>query len=220
MKILVVEDHPKIRENIITFLKLNNFVAEWAVHGEEALEKVGVWKYDVIVLDINMPVMNGKQFLQALKVSGKSIPVLALTSNSMLEDKLEMFELGVQDYMTKPFELKELLVRIQVLGSRKENIKEETIIIWDIEINVSKHKIYKKKKELEIWNKEYLIIELLALNKWYPQSKVTLLEKVWGEQEENLNLNSTTLEAHISVLRKKIWKSFIKTIKGVWYVID
>jgi DNA-binding response OmpR family regulator len=89
-----------------------------------------------------------------------------------------------------------------------------------VEIQVSKHKVCKAGKDLWLWNKEYLIIELLAINRWFPQSKVTLLEKVWWEQEENLNMNSTTLEAHISVLRKKVGKKFIKTIKWVGYVIE
>ena len=140
--------------------------------------------------------------------------------NSMLDDKLEMFELWVDDYMTKPFELKELLARINALAKRKVLLIEDKIVIWNIEINISKHKIYKDKKEIEFSNKEYLIIEFLVRNKWYPKSKVQILEAVWGELEENLELSSTTLEAHISTIRKKITKDFIKTIKWVGYIIE
>jgi len=220
MKILVIEDHPKLRENIIKFLKISWYVAEWAIHWEEAMEKINYNKYDILVLDINMPIMNWKEFMLELRKNWKNIPVIALTSNSMLEDKIEMFDLWVDDYMTKPFELKELEIRIKSISKRKDKVIEESIKIWDIEINISKHKVYYKSKEIDLGNKEYLIVEFLAINKWFPKSKIQLLEKVWWEQEENLDLSSTTLEAHISTIRKKISKDIIKTIKGVWYIIE
>lgn len=222
MKILVIEDHPKIRGNILMFLKKSWYVGEGAVHWREALEKIAVNNYDVLILDVNMPIMNGKEFLKELrkKEMWKNIPVLALTSNSMLENTLEMFELGVDDYMTKPFELRELEVRLQSLARRKNNRVEESITIDDVVINMAKHKVFFQNKEVIFWNKHFLILEFLAKNKNFPQSKLTILEKVWWEIEENLDLNSTTLEAHISVIRKKLWKNIIKTIKGVGYIIE
>lgn len=220
MKILVVEDNPKLRENISKFLKISGFTADTASNWLEALEKI-IWNtYDTIVLDINMPFLNWKDFTKKLRASWKNIPIIALTSNSLLDDKLEMFDLGVDDYMTKPFELKELFARINALVKRKGNIIEEKIIIWDFEINISKHKVYKNSKEIEFWNKEYLIIEFLAKNRGYPKNKTQILESVWWESEENLELSSTTLEAHISTIRKKLWKEFIKTIKWVGYIIE
>lgn len=220
MKILIVEDNPKLRENISKFLKISGFTVDTAPNWLEALDKV-VWNtYDTIVLDINMPFLNWKDFTKKLRASWKNIPIIALTSNSLLDDKLEMFDLWVDDYMTKPFELKELFVRINALVKRKWNIIEEKIIIWDFEINISKHKVYKNSKEIEFWNKEYLIIEFLAKNRWYPKNKTQLLLSVWWEAEENLELSSTTLESHISTIRKKLAKSFIKTIKWVGYIIE
>ncbi len=220
MKILVIEDHPKIRENIIKFLKISGYLPEWAFNGEEALEKIAFNKYDILVLDINMPIMDGREFMKKLRNNGSNIPVIALSSNSMLDDKLEMFELWVDDYLTKPFELKELEMRIKAIAKRKDKTIENYLEIGDIKIDFAKHKIYKNNIEIEISNKHYLIVEFLFRNKWFPKSKVAILEKVWGELEENLDLNSTTLEAHISVLRKKISKDFIKTIKWVGYIIE
>ncbi len=220
MKILVIEDHPKIRENIIKFFKISGYLAEWAFNWEEAFEKISFNKYDILILDINMPIMWGKEFMEKLRKSKNNIPVIALTSNSMLEDKLEMFELWVDDYLTKPFELKELEARVNTIFKRKDKKIEEIIKIWNINIDLSKHKIFDKWKEINFWNKHFLIIEFLARNKWTVKSKIKILEKVWWEAEENLDLNSTTLEAHISVIRKKIWKDFIKTVKWVWYIIE
>lgn len=220
MKILIIEDHPKIRENIVKYLKINWYLAEEAFNWEEALEKIRYTDYDCLVLDVNMPIMNGKEFMKNLRKNWNFSPVIALTSNSTLEDKVEMFEFWVDDYLTKPFELKELEMRIKSLLKRKENIIEEKIIIWNIEIDFTKHKVFYKKEEIELSNKQYMIVEFLSKSKWYPKSKIQILEQVWWEAEENLELSSTTLESHISTIRKKLWSEFIKTLKWVWYIIE
>ena len=224
MKILIIEDNPKLRENISKFLKISGFVSETSPNWKEALLKVNSNNYDLIVLDINMPFLNWKEFTKIIRLSWKNIPIIALTSNSMLDDKLEMFDLWVDDYMTKPFELKELLARINALLKRKNKILEDIIKINNIEIDLKKHKIYilssDTKQEIDLWNKEYLIVEFLSKNKSYPKNKTQILENVWGEVQDNLELSSTTLEAHISTIRKKLWKDFIKTIKWVWYIIE
>ena len=229
MKILIIEDNPNLRENLIFLLKKNNFVAEWVLHWKEALEKIRKNSYDAVVLDINLPVMNGKEFLKILRSSWNNIPVIALTSDSLLSDKLEVFELWVDDYVTKPFEIDELVMRLKAILKRTEKIIEDKIIIWDFEINFSKSKIFtshqpsslqEQKLEISFPHKQYLIIEYLAKNKWFPITKIKLMEYVWGEAEENLEFNSTTLESHIYAIRKKLGKGFIKTIKWVGYIIE
>ncbi|MDD4151479.1 MAG: response regulator transcription factor [Candidatus Gracilibacteria bacterium] len=220
MKILIVEDHPKIRENIKRFLKINGYLAEIAINGKEALEKIGYSDYDCIILDVNMPIMNGREFIKNLRINGNNSPVIALTSNSTLDDKIEMFDLGVDDYLVKPFELKELEMRIIALSKRKNKQINDKLFIKDIEIDFSKHKIFQQNNEIDFSNKEYLIIEFLARNKGYPKTKIQILENVWGESEENLELSSTTMESHISTIRKKLGSNFIKTIKGTGYIIE
>lgn len=221
MKILVVEDNKILRENLIFILKKNNFLAEWAFCWKEALEKVTNSPYDAIILDINMPIMNGKEFLKILRENWKNTAVIALTSNSMLEDKLELFDLWVDDYLTKPFETEELLVRLKsILKRGKNGILEEKKEIWDFCINFSTKKIFLRNEEVSLTLKQYLLIEFLVKNFWYPQTKLKIMEYVWWEVEENLEFDSTTLESHIYGIRKKFWKDFIKTIKWVWYVIE
>ncbi|EKE30086.1 MAG: two component transcriptional regulator, winged helix family protein [uncultured bacterium (gcode 4)] len=220
MKILIVEDNFRLRENLIKFFKISNIVAEEAVNGQEALQKTGQTEYDCIILDINMPVMDWKEFLKSLRAQKVDTPVLALTSNSMLDDKVELFNIWADDYLTKPFELEELLVRVKALFRRRSEIIEDKINVKDIEIDILHHKVYKDWKAISLTNKEYLIIEYLSINRWIPKNKTDLLEKVWWEQEETLDLSSVTLEAHISVVRKKLWKDLIKTIKWVGYVIE
>jgi len=220
MKILVVEDNRNLRENICFLLKKYNFLSESAENWKIALEKTLIWNYDAIVLDINMPIMNGKIFLSKLRELWKTIPVIALTSDSMLSDKLEMFDLWVDDYMTKPFEIEELVVRLKSIFKRKEKKIDSKTVIWNIEINYSSSKVFLNWKQIDFPHKQYLIIEYLAKNHGYPQNKVKIMEYVWWESEENLDFNSTTLESHIYAIRKKINKAFIKTVKWVWYIIE
>lgn len=220
MKILVVEDHPKIRQNIIKYLNLKWFRAEEAVHWEDAKQKIKSNDYDLIVLDINMPLLNWKEFTKFVRDSWNNIPIIALTSNSLLDDKLEMFSLWVDDYITKPFEFEELEARIKTVLKRKDKEIKNNLKVRDIELDIDKHKVYKNWVEIDLGNKEYMILEYLFLNQSYPKSKISILEHVWWEQEENLDLGSVTLEAHISFLRKKLWKDLIKTIKWVGYVIE
>jgi DNA-binding response OmpR family regulator len=143
-----------------------------------------------------------------------------LTSDSMLQDKLEMFELWVDDYLTKPFEIEELVARLKSLLKRWEQKIDDEKISWNLKINYSKNKIYFKNNEVNFPHKQYLILEFLMNNIWYPQNKVKIMEYVWWEAEENLDLNSTTLESHIYVIRKIIGKDIINTVKGIWYIIE
>lgn len=142
MKILIIEDHPKIRDNIITYLELKGYTVEGAIHGAEALEKLYM-NYDIIILDMNMPVMNGTEFIQKIREQKNYIPVMVLTSNSMMEDKLEMFSLGADDYLTKPFDLRELEARIIALSRRKEKTIENVIFFGEYELEVGKRVLRK-----------------------------------------------------------------------------
>lgn len=220
MKILIVEDHPKLRENIIKFFTMRGHLIEGAVHWEEGLEKLDKAKYDAVVLDINLPIMDGKEFLKELRKKDKYIPIIVLTSNSMLSDKLQVFDLGADDYLTKPFELLELEARVNALGRRKGKEIEDKIEVKDVFLDILKHKLFKSWKEIEVGNKEFLIIEFLMKHRWTPKSKAEIFEFAWGEREENLNFDSITLEVHVSYIRKKLGRDFIRTIKGVWYVVE
>lgn len=220
MRVLVIEDHPKIRAWIKMFLEKNLYSVWEAVHWEEWLKELENNVYDAIILDVNMPVMDGREFMKHLRLKDQYIPVIALTSNWMLDDKIEMFDLWADDYVTKPFELKELLARLEAILKRRWQKQENIIELGNIQVDTSKHKVFVKWKEVELARKPYLILEYLLLNRWYTKNKTDILEQVWWESEENLNLDSITLESHIYSLRKKLWKNIIKTVKGFWYVIE
>lgn len=138
----------------------------------------------------------------------------------MLRDKLEVFDLGVDDYMTKPFEIEELIARLHSIGRRRDQKLESSATIHGVQIDYTTHKIHDNGQEILFPRKQYMIIEFLSRRMGYPQNKIQIMEYVWGELEENLELDSTTLESHIYAIRKKLGKDFIKTLKGTGYIIE
>lgn len=219
MKLLIIEDHPKIRNNLIEFFSIKWYTAEWAIHGEDALSMLHA-HYDIIILDMNMPIMDGKTFISRIRKSGNQTPVIVLTSNSLLDDKITMFDLGADDYVVKPFEMQELEARVIALGRRRERLIEDIITFGPYTIDIGKKIVRKWQEKMELSHKEYWIIEYLARYLGYPKSKMEILEAVWWMREAELAMDSVTLEAHISTIRKKLWKSIITTLKWTWYLIS
>ncbi len=203
MKILVVEDNLKIRENIIDFFKIQGHLAEGAENGYEALTMLHAM-YDIVILDINMPKMNGKEFLEKMRT---------------IENKAEIFELGVDDYLTKPFDMRELEMRVLALYRRKWTTIETEIRFADCILYPEKHSLIQNGENVILTSKEYLILEFLARHKGFPKTKLEILEAAWGLREAELNFNSITLEVHISGLRKKLGKNIIETVKWTGYLI-
>ncbi len=161
-------------------------------------------QYDIIILDMNMPEMNGSEFLAFLRENNFTVPVLVLTSNNLIEDKAEMFDLGADDYLTKPFDMRELEMRILALARRKEKIIETEIVFADCKLCLEKHIVLQNNEKVDLTSKEYAIIEFLARHKGFPKTKTDILEAVWGMREAELNIDSITLEVHISGIRKKM----------------
>lgn len=161
-------------------------------------------QYDIIVLDMNMPEMNGGEFLFQLRERGFSVPVLVLTSNNLIDDKAEMFALGADDYLIKPFDMRELEMRILSLGRRRERAIETEISFADYKICLEKRIVLKAGEKVDLTSKEYAILEFLARHKGFPKTKTDILEAVWGMRESELNADSITLEVHISSIRKKL----------------
>ena len=218
MKILIIEDHPHLRWNLIEYFSLKGHTAEGAIHWEEALTLLH-GHYDVIILDMNLPIMNGETFIKTIRSKGITTPVLVLTSNALIEDKITMFDLWADDYVSKPFDMREVEARVIALARRKEKVIDDAIRIWDYILEPGKKIIRKGKTDIHLTTKAYGIIEFLARNKWYPKTKMEILDAVWGMKEAELAMNSITLEAHISMIRNKLGKSIIETMKGFGYVV-
>lgn len=220
MRTLIIEDHPKIRANIRSYLRLEGIESDEAITGQEGLEQSRAHEYGAIILDINLPIMNGREFLEQLRRDGNMTPVIALTSDSLLSDKAEVFALGADDYMTKPFESAELVMRLKALFRRREKVIEETICIWHLTLDLRRRQALIDTKSIDLSAKEWWVLEFLARNRAIAKNKTEILDAVWGESESALNMDSITVEVHIASLRKKLGKSLIQTIRNVGYLIS
>jgi DNA-binding response OmpR family regulator len=218
MRILIVEDEPTLRKLEKNFLEKKGFVVDDVENGEEALSKIELNRYDCILLDLNIPQKDGIQVTKELRKAGNSSPIIMVTARSQIYDKLEGFDSGADDYITKPFDMKELVARINAIIKRSSINQEEILKISEMEIHPEKNIVKSKKKDIELSNKEMGVLQYLVRNKGKIISSEELLEHVW---DSNVDMFTDTVKTHIKTLRKKIdpEKKLIKTVRGKGYVI-
>jgi DNA-binding response OmpR family regulator len=221
MKILIIEDEKNLNKILQDNFKTNNFIVDYTEKGETGLSLAKTNKYDLIVLDYNLPDLNGKTICQRIRKEKIHTPIIMITARSQSEDKIEMLNLGVDDYITKPFLFAELLARVKAVTRRPEKIENSIISIEDIVIDLNKFKVTKNNKKINLTPKEFLILEYLIRNRGVAVSQEDIMENVW---DRNVNILSKTVKTHIMNLRKKInqdsQKDIIKTIKRKKYIID
>lgn len=217
MKILIVEDQNELRGLVRKFLEKNGYVVDEAQDGEEGLQMSLVNEYDCILLDLNLPKLEGMQIAKRLKKEKIGVPVVMLTARSQIYDKLEGFENGADDYITKPFDMKELLARIKVVLRRGKSVVKDSLYFASYEVFPSSNLIKREKEEIELSNKEMGILEYLVLNEGEIVPAEELLEHVWNS---DIDIFSQTVKTHIKTLRQKIdpKKKYIKTVRGKGYV--
>ncbi|MDR0840090.1 MAG: response regulator transcription factor [Christensenellaceae bacterium] len=222
MRILLVEDEKYIAEPIAQILKRNNYSVDLAFDGEYGLDCVLSNIYDVIILDIMLPKMDGLALLKEARQNAVETPVLLLTAKSQLEDKISGLDHGADDYLTKPFEAEELLARLRALTRRKPELRHDGVMSFgDVRFSPHLLTLACKGNEAKLTLKESQILELLCQQKNRVVSKDQIIEKVWGYDAEAEDGN---VETHISLLRKKIRKIksglSLVTIRGAGYVLE
>ncbi|WP_367356971.1 response regulator transcription factor [Mesotoga sp.] len=223
MKILIVEDERNLGRLLKESLEREGFVAELAIDGEEGLYLALNGPFDVIVLDILLPKLTGWQVLEKIRDSGSRIPVLMLTALDSIEDKVQGFDLGADDYLPKPFDIRELVVRIQSLLRRAQfgGAPSRVLKVGDLELDMSLKTASRGNEKIELRKKEYQILEYLMLNSGRVVPKSELEEHLWNEDDE---LWSDVIRSHIKNIRKKIdggrRKKLIKTVRGMGYEIS
>jgi len=222
MRILLVEDEKPLSNAIKEGLEESGFVVDTAYDGESALSKIEIEEsYDLIILDIMIPKLDGVSLLKKLRELGYKMPVLMLTAKSEVDTKVKTFGIGADDYLTKPFDFRELLARVHALLRRTKDIKTGVISIDDLEIDTEKMEVKRGGKVIELTKKEYQILLYLAMNKGRVVEKSELENHLW---DENSTPWSDTLRTHIKNIRRKVdsgyEKKLIKTIPGVGYEIE
>ncbi len=227
VKVLVIDDEMHIVELLKFNLEMSNYEVDYAYDGIDGYIKARELKPDLILLDWMLPNISGIDVLRKIR-SDKELantPVIMLTAKNMENDKVEGLEFGADDYMTKPFSVKELLARIGTVLRRcniKVKTKESTLFTGDLKVDLSKHEVYKGSEKIELTLKEFELLKLLLENKGKVLSRNYLLDKIWGYEYYG---ETRTVDVHIRYLRKKIESEndsdkYIQTIRGVGYKID
>jgi len=220
MRILIVEDDIKLATNIATLLKHDLYAVDVANNQMEAEDKLASPDYDVVIMDWKLPDGSGLEICKQMRRDKITIPVLMLTSNSQMEDKIEGLDAGADDYLTKPFDHQELLARIRALTRRNIGVSEPEICVNDLVINTNLKKVTRANIEIDLSPREYALLEYLATRVGIAVSRIDLLSHVW---DENANMFSNTVDVHIKYLRDKIDKNhkikLIRTIKGQGYAL-
>ncbi len=203
MRILYAEDEVAINEAVTAILFKNNYTVDSVYDGEQALSYLKVTDYDIIVLDIMMPKVDGLSVLKGIRSRGIKTPILMLSAKGELEDKIEGLDLGADDYLTKPFETEELLARLRAISRRASEIVSDDISISNITLNRSCFELSSKasKKKFVLSSKEYQILETLMTNPKKFFTKDMLMDKLWGY---DVDTDISVIWVHISNLRSKL----------------
>ena len=218
--ILVVEDEEDIVDLIQYHLKQSGFSVITALDGPSGLELARKKRPGLVILDLMLPGMDGKDVCRALKSNAltQSIPILMLTAKTEEVDRVIGFELGADDYVTKPFSPRELVLRVKAILRRREAPakREKTIQISDLLIDIDRHQVSLKKKPVQLTSTEFKLLVELVSNRGRVQTRERLLDKVWGYTYEGYG---RTVDTHIRRLREKLGSlgDFIETIRGVGY---
>ncbi|GAA0817266.1 response regulator transcription factor [Clostridium tertium] len=222
MKLLLVEDERELSEALFQILTNNKYSVDAVYDGEDGIDYALTGVYDVIVLDIMLPKLNGLSLLKQLRKSGISTPVIMLTAKSQIEDRVRGLDLGADDYLTKPFATEELLARLRSITRRKGNVVNDNILTYgDISLNLDTYDLDVNNENIRLTLKEFEIIKYFMERPKCVVSKDDLITKLWGFDSE---VEYNNIEVYISFIRKKLTylKSNVSivTIRGVGYRME
>ncbi|MDR1774018.1 MAG: response regulator transcription factor [Clostridioides sp.] len=221
MKILYVEDEIYMAKAVAQVLKKNNYSVDLAHDGESGLILATSDVYDIVILDIMLPKLDGISVLKEMRNKNITKPVILLTAKGEVEDKVRGLDSGADDYLAKPFQTEELMARLRALGRRKELVAtNDTLIYGDIELNYNSLDLFANGHNFHLTLKESQLLELLIINKGRAISTQTIIEKLWGwdsdAEDSHVQVQIAFLRKKLSIISKKVK---IKTIRGVGYMI-
>lgn len=216
MRILVIEDEPDLLRSLARALREEDYAVDTAADGEDAIYKAETWDYDAILLDVMLPKMDGWEVLKQLRRTRRT-PVLMLTARDAVRDRVRGLDTGADDYLTKPFDLDEMLARLRALIRRGAGKAKSDIEIGPVSIDSAARKVLLKGREVPLTAREYSLVEFMALHRGEVVTRTMLYEHLFDENESSL---SNLLDVHVSNVRKKLGQDFIVTRRGHGYCIE
>lgn len=223
MRILIVEDEPGLSEALQSAFKMENYIADAALDGEQGYLQAASGIYDAIVLDIMLPKMNGYEILRKLRDDKVRTPILMLSAKSEVEDKITGLDYGADDYLTKPFEIRELMARIRAIIRRPGKAELSVLTFEDMILDLKRLSIThsQTQKSVQLGGKEFQLLELFMRNQEQIITREQIIEKIWGY---DTNVEYNNVEVYISFTRRKMnfigTKTRIKAVRGVGYLLE
>ncbi|QQS33559.1 MAG: response regulator transcription factor [Acidobacteriota bacterium] len=221
MRVLLVEDDIRIAAFVAKGLRENSYAVDIASDGDEATYMASINSYDLFILDINLPKKDGFDVCRELRENGSKQPVLMLTARDAIDDRISGLDIGADDYLTKPFEFRELLARLRALLRRQNEIRSPQIYIADLQIDTMSRTVQRAGKQIELTTKEYSLIEFLAINKGKVVGREEISEHVW---DDSFDPFSNLIEVYIKRLRTKLDEGYdvqlIQTRRGSGYILN
>lgn len=220
MRVLLVEDDPRIARFIAQGLREQAYAVDVTADGEDALYKASINDYDAVILDVMIPGRDGFEVCRELRATGSNVPVIMLTARDTIQDRITGLDTGADDYLTKPFEVAELLARLRALLRRGHVVRPASIHIADLVIDTQAHRVTRGGRLIELTAKEYALLEYLAREQGRVLSRAEIAEHVW---DENFDSFSNLIDVNINRLRRKMDDGFalslIHTRRGEGYML-
>jgi two-component system response regulator MprA len=222
-RILVVDDEPAVQSALARALSMEHYDVAQAVDGQQALERLGASPYEAVILDIAMPRMDGLEVCRRLRDGGDTTPVLMLTARGEVDDRVAGLDAGADDYLVKPFALRELLARVRALLRRAGEDGDgpaETLLFEDLRLDLSAHEAWRGERQLQLTRTEFLLLELFMRHPRQVLSRSVIFEQVWGY---DFGSSSNSLGVYMGYLRRKTETAeesrLLHTVRGVGYVL-